>query len=211
MRGLLALVLVPSILTAEPHLARAQSADFFSDSAQRHIEPSGLSAAPPSPQPSTERNPLVKPWSEHQVTAALNLGIGSAVGTLGMTFSFIPTRFLATEIGLGLGSSGVQLSAMQKVVLGEGDTIRFLGGAGISYSDGGHDFPTSTLWLNVDLATMEIRSRSGLVVFFGGGVTTALAGGTYRDPIQNDCGKTYCGNAVGAVFPQGRAGVGVWF
>ncbi len=75
-------------------------------------------------------------------------------------------------------------------------------GAGLSYGGGSHEFPDSSLWLNLDLAGLEFRGRRGLVLFIATGTTIGLAGGTYMDPIQNDCGKTYCRNAVGKFFPQ---------
>jgi len=49
---------------------------------------------------------------------AINLGAGSAVGLLGMTFSYLPLPVLESEIGVGLGYTGWQFSAMQKVALG---------------------------------------------------------------------------------------------
>lgn len=199
----MALALAPALVIAVPRTASAQWQHSEFDTT---TEPAG-----PAPAPTAASARAAVPWQTYQAAIAFNLGIGSAVGTAGLTLSFVPARFLATEIGIGGGVSGLQLSAMQKVVLGEGETVRFVGGIGISHSGGSNDFPDSALWLNVDLAGLEIRSRGGFLFFVTGGATTALTGGAFRDPIQNDCGKPYCGNAAGAIFPQGRAGVGFWF
>ena len=193
MRRLFALPVLAAAL-ATPAPADASGLDFVPDT-----EPTPIVERPPS-----------WPWAPYQMAVALNLGFGSAVGTLGLTLSVLPTANLQTEVGMGVGISGFQLSAMQKVLLGSG-RARFVAGAGLSYGGGSSDFPDSSLWLNVDLAGMELRGWRGLVFFVAGGTTVGLAGGRYIVPVQNDCGHTYCGDAVGQFFPQARVGLGYWF
>jgi hypothetical protein len=187
-----ALVLVATLAT--PSRAHASGVDFLPDA-----EPTPVVEGPPS-----------KPWDPYQVAVALNLGLGSAVGGFGLTLSFVPAANLLTEVGMGVGFSGLQLSVMQKVLLGSG-RARFAAGAGVSHGGGNRDFPDSSLWLNVDLVGMELRGWRGLVFFVAGGITVGLSGGRYIHLVQNDCGRTYCGDAVGEIWPQGRAGLGYWF
>jgi hypothetical protein len=128
-----------------------------------------------------------------------------------VTGSFLPARFIETELGLGLGGSGLQLSAMQKVVLGWNETVRFIGGVGLSYSGGSNEYPDRVVWLNIDVAGVEARGRDGWVYFFTGGTTTAVTDAAYQPVLGNDCGRRYCGNARGEIIPQFRAGIGLWF
>jgi len=113
-----------------------------------------------------------------------------------------------TEVGFGIGVSGPQFSAMQKIFLGTGRSA-WLAGVGLSYAIGSDDFPDDTLWLNVDLAGVELRTARGLLLSLAGGATTALAGGRYRGLF--DCSTPYCHSAVGEIWPQGRVGLGFWF
>lgn len=193
MRSLSALTVFAAALTA-PTGAAAAGLDFVPDT---------------EPSPIVER-PAPRPWEPYQAAIAFNFGIGSAVGTAGLTLSFLPTEHLQTELGMGAGGSGLQLSAMQKLVLGSG-RARFVAGAGISYGNGSDEFPDPSLWLNVDVLGVELRGWHGMVFFVAGGTTVGLAGGRYIHPIQNDCGHTYCGDAVGQFFPQLRFGLGYWF
>jgi len=203
MRSLLIFVVVAAVLAAAMPSAVAGGVDPLPDP-----DPWRPTEAPASPSPSGRAQ--VQPWEKYQTAFALNLGIGSAVGGLGLTCAFLASSLLSTEIGVGIGFSGAQFSAMQKVLLGWGRT-RLVAGAGLSYGAGNHDFPFQSLWLNLDLAGIEFRTRSGLVLSFAAGATMGLVGGDYIDPIQNDCGRTYCGNSVGKLLPQYRMGIGFWF
>jgi hypothetical protein len=201
MRTVLTLVFGTATLMSLPRSAGAGGADLVPDiGPQTGDFDDGIPAV----------ESTANPYDKYQAAMALNLGTFSAVGTLGVTCSFLAQSILETEIGIGVGGSGLQLSAMQKVLLGSAETIRFLAGAGLSYGGGNSDFPERTIWLNVDLAGMEIRTARGFYFFFAGGLFTALAGGTYRGPLVNDCGKPYCQNAVGEIVPQGRMGIGFW-
>jgi hypothetical protein len=203
MRPLLTVVVGAAVLAAAVPSAVAGGVDPLPDP-----DSWGPTEVPPSPSPSGGSQ--AQPWKRYQTAFALNLGIGSAVGSLGLTCSFLASSLLSTEIGVGIGISGAQFSAMQKVLLGWGRT-RFVAGAGLSYGSGNHDFPFESLWLNLDLAGVEFRTWRGLVLSLAAGATMGLVGGDYIDPIQNDCGRTYCGNSVGKLLPQYRMGVGFWF
>src|SRR4051812_41704150 len=60
-----------------------------------------------------------------------NAGMFSAVGFLGVTYTFAPLRQLLLEAGVGMGLSGVQVSFMPRVALGS-RADRFIAGAGVS-------------------------------------------------------------------------------
>ena len=157
-----------------------------------------------------------KPWDRFQTTLGFNLGIGSAIGIIGATVSFSPTPMLLWEAGIGQGLSGTQLSIMQKLALGaEDSTVRFVAGAGISWGSGSETFPDPSLWLNLDLVGMEIRTARGLVFFLAGGATVGLAGGKFSYDLHEDCGNppacSFRNEVAGVASPQGRMGFAVWF
>lgn len=200
MRAVLALILATSTLVMDPMTAKAGGMDSAPD-----IEPQAGEKSPAAAVPAP-----AKPWDKYQTALALNLGFFSAVGGYGLTFSLLPASFLETEAGVGVGGSGLQLSAMQKVVLGSEKTGRFVAGVGLSFAGGSSDAPDKTLWLNIDLAGVEVRTSHGVCFFVAGGVFTALTGGRFRFPGGSDCGEPYCSDAKGAIIPQGRAGIGFW-
>jgi hypothetical protein len=140
---------------------------------------------------------------------ALNVGLGSAVGYLGATYAHEPLEFLQLEGGVGLGFSGLQLSAMPKLVICGGSNC-FISGAGVSLS-----FPTSTAakglptWLNVDAVGYEYRSASGTSFFCAAGFGVGLGGGQACTGFI-DCGDP-TPNVRGHWFMQTRVGVGYWY
>jgi hypothetical protein len=134
---------------------------------------------------------------------ALNLGLFSAVGTLGLTYERDFGSRLAVEAGLGLGFTGVQMSLMPKLTLG-GPDARFTAGVGLAYSVG--DDARSGLWLNADLAGFEVKTDGGFFVSGAAGLTWAIAG---PDECDSEWG---CGHLVrGMLGPQLRFGVGYAF
>ena len=62
---------------------------------------------------------------------SVDLGVASAVGGLGVTYSYFADDSLGLEAGLGVGATGLQLSLMPKLRLGAG-RHRFVAGAGLS-------------------------------------------------------------------------------
>jgi hypothetical protein len=49
-------------------------------------------------------------WVGYRTSVALNLGLGSAVGGLGVTAGIWPLPLLGTEVGIGMGFTGTQYS-----------------------------------------------------------------------------------------------------
>jgi hypothetical protein len=134
-------------------------------------------ATPDSPGP-------IQPYGKRRAAVAFNLGIGSAVGEIGVTGGYATTSFLQTELGIGVGFTGMQISS---------------------------------LWLNVDLAGMEIRTARNFVFFVAGGFTTGLLGGRLNTKELafhgDECYEpTSCNSKIpGLTGPQGRIGLGRWF
>jgi hypothetical protein len=159
-------------------------------------------------------------WTGYRFVLAYNLGLGSAIGELGATAAFWPTSFTGTEVGLGIGNTGTQYSLMQKFALGSPPrATRFVFGAGIAYASGSQHTTGSIVWLNLDLAGLEMRTRRHFVFFLAGGLTVGLTGGKFDGtigPSESDCSPypscMQSSKASGYVAPQLRMGlVGGWF
>jgi hypothetical protein len=142
---------------------------------------------------------------------AFNGGLGSAIGVAGLTFSFSPLAGLESEVGIGQGITGVQLSAMQKFVLGKGPT-RFVASVGLAYSPGGSqsDDWARKYWLNVDLLGFEMRSKNHFVLFLSVGMTKVFGKPIILMGDPMDCGSPPC-QSGDSVFPQFRIGLGKSF
>jgi hypothetical protein len=172
-----------------------------------------------SPPPrATTRTSAAAGWGRNRSVVAFDLGMGSAVGFLGPTYAFSPLPFLSTEVGVGLGITGAQYSLMQKLAIGRvQSTIRFSSGVGVSYASGSTGAPDPSVWLNLDLAGLEVRAASHFVFFLSGGVTIGLAGGKLDDHVMggDDCSPypdcKYTAKVRGFFAPQFRLGLGRWF
>ena len=183
----------------------------------------GAVAADPAPSAAEESPELPVPgWMGYRIVLALNLGLGSAIGECGVSGAFWPTSVTGTEFGLGIGGTGMQYSLMQKFALGSPSrTTRFVSGAGIAYATGSQYTTSSIVWLNLDLAGLEVRTRQHFVFFLAGGLTVGLTGGKLDGtigPSENDCSpypsclQSYWSKVPGYVAPQLRMGlVGGWF
>ena len=135
---------------------------------------------------------------------ALNLGLGSAVGSVGATFDYSRLGPLEVELGTGLGFTGVQASGMLKIGVWGTRTDRFVVGAGLAeiVSHYGSKVTGKPVWLNLDLLSYETR---GVVFFsFAVGVTKGLGGGTF---YFSDGGPNL---VAGGTFPQIRFLMGGW-
>lgn len=135
-----------------------------------------------------------------QNAVAAHLGIASAIGSVGGAYQ----RYIgdaAIEAGAGVGGSGLQLSAMPKLVLGEGRN-RFMAGVGLALALDGDD---ERVWLNVDLAGWEHRFDSGWLFSLAGGLTHLL---TSDEPCTGDF--LLCWSEP-EVLPQLRVGLGYLF
>jgi hypothetical protein len=145
-----------------------------------------------------------------------NLGIGSAVGELGGTFTYAPRPEIQLELGAGLGISGLQLSVMPKLTAGT-QHHRLTFGVGPSVGIGNNEKPAETcvsLWLNGEVG-YEYRSSSGLSFLVAVGVFKGIAGhmpGGFTPGISHE-GESIPPEAVadGPLSPQGRIAVGRWF
>jgi len=171
--------------------------------------PSPLAAPSPSPVVVAPQSAATyDPWRKGSSTVAFNLGAGSAVGFVGLTYSYLPVPGLETEAGIGMGWTGLQFSAMQKFVLGKGRT-RFVAGVGFAFSSGGglgNVNASRNFWLNVDLLGLEVRTKSGVVFFLSGGLTHAFGQGGYW--ITGDCGAPNPPCSSDDTLPQLRIGFG---
>ena len=158
-------------------------------------------------------------WTGYRGELAFNLGIGSAIGEVGVTGAFWPAPFLGTEVGLGYGVTGTQYSLMEKVAVGRPDSaIRFVSGAGVAFASGSSYSPERSLWLNLDAAGLEVRSKRHFVFFLAGGLTIGLAGGRFQGGLmpETDCSPypdcTLRSKVPGYLAPQLRLGLlGFWF
>jgi hypothetical protein len=149
------------------------------------------------------------PWQSGTGMVAFNLGLGSAVGLAGVTYSHMLLSVLEAEAGVGVGLSGVQVSLMQKIALG-GPSFRLVAGVGVSFSAGnslGDDTRTHYFWLNVDALGFEVRTRSQWDFSLALGVTHVFGKPIW---VMGDCERPQ--NCSGdSTFPEIRMGVGRWF
>jgi hypothetical protein len=158
-------------------------------------------AAPPVPEATESARTAV----------GLDLGIASAVGFGGVTLARQLGRHLRLEAGAGLGLSGLQLSVMPKLVLGDGHD-HFVSGAGVSvafFSDSqyvsGHP-----IWLNVDAVGYEHHFDNGIAVSSSVGLTGGLGGGQICLP-PDGCEPQFFRDVTHYWGPQARAQLAYWF
>ncbi|HEX8107080.1 MAG TPA: hypothetical protein VF516_05090 [Kofleriaceae bacterium] len=177
--------------------------------------PASPAPEPPAPaSPAPEPPPATPPQSFTQ-EVRFDLGIASAVGLAGVTYSRSVAAGLLVELGIGGGVSGLQLSVMPKLVLGA-STSRFVVGVGASVGIPGVEIVTDdgpfgsnenkrviTPWLNAEIG-YDFRSTSGASFLVAGGITVALAHGCAT-------GIDSCSELYGLVLPQIRVGYGHWF
>lgn len=153
--------------------------------------------------------PSAAPAATDRIEA--DLGLGSALGYGGLSWTHAFTRIFASEVGVGYGVTGLQLSAMPRVFLGSG-RHRFTAGAGLSlglparWSGVESRNAASTLWLNIDAAGYEYRSPSGLSFSTSVGITRGIAG-----EDTDLCATDFATCKTHALYPQWRMGVGYWF
>jgi hypothetical protein len=157
--------------------------------AERQLEP-----AVASPQPSVQQ-------------VALEVGIASPIGSIGVTYQReLASRFVI-EAGVGYGVTGMQLEAMPKVVLAHG-TCRYLVSAGASlalfgnYAEPGPSHqpqPSAIPWLDVD-AEVQCGAPRELLFIAGGGFTTPLVEFHYDFA---DTGKTVHAREIMPVLKLG--------
>ena len=138
-----------------------------------------------------------------------NLGLGSPVGVVGGTFAFSPWAPFQLELGLGLGFSGFQFSAMPKLLsLGSAEK-HFALGAGPSVGIGQGNI---SYWLNAE-AGYEIRSQGGLSFLIAFGVVSGLAGKMrgYHAYGDEEPGVVAPESVSQIVLPEFRIAWGHWW
>lgn len=141
----------------------------------------------------------------------LGVGLGSAIGAVGLTYDLAASRWLRAEAGVGWGVSGVQLSAMPKFAL-IGHACAFMTGLGASVALGGPSVepghgpaPSTIPWLNLDALSVECPTSAGLSASVALGMTMPLRAFHWDFAELGDTTKAF------SVLPQGRASVGWWF
>jgi hypothetical protein len=141
---------------------------------------------------------------------ALNAGVASAVGEVGVTYAFRVLTVIELEVGLGWGYSGAQASFMPKLTFGT-TTHRVTTGVGLA-----NTFAASSItrghptWLNVDVLGYEYRSPSHFFFSAAAGFFWGVSSGTV---CTGDCegGNEYGEAVTRLVRPQGRLAVGLTF
>jgi hypothetical protein len=137
------------------------------------------------------------PPEERRHSVRLDVGFLSPVGLAGLAYSYDFTKRLTLEAGLGVGFSGVQLSVMPKLVLGNGKHSALFGlGASVGIDP---DSSRHTVWpyLNGEVG-YQLRAQNGFTFQASLGVT----GSYYK--ISN---HAFSGN----VAPTVRIGFGYSF
>ena len=144
-----------------------------------------------------------------------DLGLGSAVGEIGASYTYAPLPELEIELGTGLGYTGFQFSIMPKLSLALNRSNRLVFGAGPSASldfATGPDHTYIGYWLHTEVG-YEHRTASGFSVLVAAGITNGL-GGEMRGHCVVDCGgdtQTWNEPIAGKMFPQARMAFGRWF
>jgi hypothetical protein len=141
----------------------------------------------------------------------MDMGIGSAVGLIGVDYQLAPSPWLRLEGAAGWGVTGAQLSLMPKIALGSG-ACAFTAGFGAALAVGGQQAmeghgpnPAAIPWLNLDVPGIECHTRSGFSFEATLGLTMPLT--AFHWDVA-DVGDTV---HAGAILPQGRVGIGWWF
>jgi hypothetical protein len=154
-------------------------------------------------------DPVSPPTVRHRL--GLDVGLASAVGSVGATYQFAPAPWLRLEAGVGWGPTGTQLSGMPKLAFG-GQRCRFVAGFGASVAIGGGEAtasqsspPAAIPWLNVDAAGLECHTARGFSFHGALGLTTPLVDFRYEIADVGDTVRAW------ELLPQGRIGVGWWF
>jgi hypothetical protein len=147
--------------------------------------------APARPAPTTP-----PPASVHRI--GIDLGVASALGEAGATYTYYPSPWLCAEAGIGTGVTGLQLSLMPKLLLGQ-----FMVGAGLSFSRGedAHGATHQVFWVNLDALGYEFcwGAFSWLIV---AGATIPLRG------LHADYAELGQDISAGEILAQGRTSFG---
>jgi hypothetical protein len=142
-----------------------------------------------------------------------DVGVFSAVGFLGATYTYSPVPAIQFELGTGLGLSGIQLSFMPKMLVGGSGHYLVVGvGPSVGINPSSQDQHTYvSYWLNGDVG-YEYRGPGGFSFLIALGYTYAMAG-EVRTTCLIDCEGDTRGSSLRAHWasPQGRMAFGHWF
>jgi hypothetical protein len=137
-----------------------------------------------------------------------SLGVGSPVGALGISYTYLPIRQIEIEMGGGIGFTGYQVSAMPKLSLGDHD--RLVLGLGPSLSIDASDQSQQSYvgyWLNGEIGYRH-STAAGLSVLAAVGVGYGL-GGSVHALCPGDCdSRAASESAAGRWVPEARVAVG---
>ncbi len=147
-----------------------------------------------------------------------DLGVASAVGFGGVTYTRTLSDRVSLEGGVGYGLSGMQFSAMPRLAFPAGGQAAFFVGLGPSLSvkrldtgDVGGAFRRygEGLWVNAE-GGLHVTGRSGVTLSVSFGAAVGLWGNYMLREPQPFLSDAYAG-IRGLVTPQGRIGLGYAF
>jgi hypothetical protein len=154
---------------------------------------------------------IASPAPEPRTGIGLDVGIGSALGELGVTLTESVGRVARLELGAGVGVSGYQLSFMPKIALGQPHD-HFVAGVGLSvaFPDNAYIASGHPIWLNVDAVGYEHHFDNGIAVSSSVGLTGGLGGGQICLP-PDGCEPQFFRDVTHYWGPQARAQLAYWF
>jgi len=154
---------------------------------------------------------IASPAPEPRTGIGLDVGIGSALGELGVTLTESVGRVARLELGAGVGVSGYQLSFMPKIALGQPHD-HFVAGVGLSvaFPDNAYIASGHPIWLNVDALGYEHRFDTGIAISSTVGFSGGLGGGRLCFP-PDGCEEQFQEPVTHWWFPQARVGLAYWF
>jgi hypothetical protein len=144
----------------------------------------------------------------------IDIGIGSAIGLIGVTYTRAFDKYILLEGGVGAGFTGSQLSLMPKLTLGPTVRSRYIMGVGVSLSldstatETGPEHQPHRLavpWLNADLLGIELRSVSGFAFHLALGITMPMISYHWDFAGLGSTEKAW------QPLPQMRIGIANWF
>lgn len=141
-----------------------------------------------------------------------DVGVGSAVGSVGLALARAAGDYAQIEAGVGIGGSGVQLSLMPKLLFGS-PFNHFICGAGLSLA-----VPTNPaeatgypIWLNVDVVGFEHLSDNGFAFLIAAGLTQGLGNGRACGDVNPCDDPLQLKDVTRILLPQFRVGLGYSF
>jgi hypothetical protein len=141
-----------------------------------------------------------------------SFGLGSPIGALGVSYTYVPIPLVEVEIGGGVGLSGYQGSIVPKLSVGSA-TDRLVLGVGPSISTDSQSDPKRTYvgyWLSGEIGYQH-TTPAGVSVLIAAGIGYGLSGTTRLQCAANCDDQGWDYDVAGRVVPQARMAVGRWF